>query len=112
MKIKKDPRDVVYNINGVNYVGLYDSKGNYHPPCRPLKNGCSYESKDQTITTVWRGGRMKKTPMPEKVTLDSETVELLQEFADNPHSLALKDRISKRILKIYLNKKVEDLLAI
>ena len=54
----------------------------------------------------------KKTPVPEQVTIDSETVELLQEFADNPHSLALKDRISKRILKIYLNKKVEDLLEI
>lgn len=54
----------------------------------------------------------KKTPMPEKITLDSETIELLQEFADNPHSLALKDRVSKRILKIYLNKKLEDLLAI
>lgn len=55
---------------------------------------------------------MKKTPMPEYITLDVETVELLQEFADYPDSLALKDRVSKRILKIYLNKKLEDLLAI
>lgn len=54
----------------------------------------------------------KRTPMPERITLDPETVKLLQEFADYPHSFALKDGISRRILKIYLNKKVEDFLAI
>lgn len=41
MKLKKDPRDVVYNFDGVNYVGSYDSNGDYHPPCQPPKSGRS-----------------------------------------------------------------------
>lgn len=42
MKLKKDPRDVTYNFNGANYVGSYDSEGNYHPPCQ-LKDQTSAE---------------------------------------------------------------------
>ena len=56
MKRKKDPRDVVYNYDGVNYVGSYDSKGNFHPPCRPperpKKSGCSCERKDETSAEI------------------------------------------------------------
>lgn len=52
MKRKKDPRDVVYNYDGVNYVGSYDSKGNFHPPCRPPerppKSDCSCKWADET----------------------------------------------------------------
>lgn len=80
MKFKKDPRDVVYNYGGVNYVGSYDSKGNFHPPCRPperpKKSGCSCERKDETSAEIDR----LKTLVSE---LENKVEELAKKSDDN-----------------------------